>query len=179
MSDCMLFPDTVEEFMERYKVVDTDGIYMSKGAELVPIFRMRQWFEHLPSAQPEQAEYIQDTKAVADDRDMVCLSERVTAIYYDDEHEEWSQKTVTIADVLDSVCDDYTVLPPAQPERDIPMKPNETIDTAWGIRKKQAVCPKCDYYLPRIYFLGYSKNEKVTYCETCGQAIDWEGWEWE
>lgn len=54
MADLMTFPDTVEEFMEQYKVVDTDGIYMSKGAELVPIFRMRQWFEHLPSAQPEQ-----------------------------------------------------------------------------------------------------------------------------
>lgn len=53
MCDRMTFPDTVEEFMEQYKVVDTDGIYMSKGAELVPIFRMRQWFEHLPSAQPE------------------------------------------------------------------------------------------------------------------------------
>lgn len=50
MSDLMTFPDSVEEFMERYKIVDTDGIYMSKGAELVPIFRMRQWFEHLPSA---------------------------------------------------------------------------------------------------------------------------------
>ena len=53
MSDCMTFPDTVEEYMEQYKVVDTDGIYMSKVAELFPIFRMRQWFEHLPSAQPE------------------------------------------------------------------------------------------------------------------------------
>lgn len=70
-------------------------------------------------------------------------------------------------------------LPSAQPERDIPMKPNETIDSSWGIRKKQAVCPKCDYYLNRIYFLGDSKNKKVTYCETCGQAIDWEGWDWE
>lgn len=53
MSDCMAFPDTVEEFMEQYKVVDTDGVYMSKVAELVPIFRMKQWFEHLPSVQPE------------------------------------------------------------------------------------------------------------------------------
>ena len=44
--DCMRFPDTVEEFMEQYKVVDKEGIYMSKGAELVPIFRMEQWFEH-------------------------------------------------------------------------------------------------------------------------------------
>lgn len=70
-------------------------------------------------------------------------------------------------------------LPSVQPERDIPMKPNETIDSSWGLRKKQAVCPKCDHYLSRIYFLGDSKNKKVTYCETCGQAIDWEGWEWE
>ena len=52
MSDMMTFPDTVEEFMDDYKVVDTEGIYMGKGSELVPIFRMKQWFEHV-SAQPE------------------------------------------------------------------------------------------------------------------------------
>lgn len=53
MSDMMTFPDTVEEFMENYKIVDTDEVY-TNGAELVPIFRMKQWFEHLPSAQPER-----------------------------------------------------------------------------------------------------------------------------
>ncbi len=47
----------------------------------------------------------------------VDLSERVTATFYSDEYEEWTQQTVTIAEVLDSVCDDYTVLPSAQPER--------------------------------------------------------------
>lgn len=67
----------------------------------------------------------------------------------------------------------------AQPERDIPMKPNETIDSSWGIRKKQAVCPKCDYYLGHVEFIGNPNGKKVTYCETCGQAIDWEGWKWE
>ena len=51
MSDRMTFPDTAEEFMEQYKVVDTDHVY-SNGVEFVPIFRMKQWFEHL--AQPEQ-----------------------------------------------------------------------------------------------------------------------------
>jgi hypothetical protein len=60
MSDCMTFPDTVEEFMEQYKVVDTGGIYMSKGVELVPIFRMSQWFEHLPFAQSSGICYIQE-----------------------------------------------------------------------------------------------------------------------
>ena len=52
MSNCMEFPDTVEEFMEQYKIVDTEHIY-SNGTEYVPVFRMKQWFEHLPSAEPE------------------------------------------------------------------------------------------------------------------------------
>lgn len=52
MNDCMTFPNTVEEFMEKYKVVDTDQVY-SNGMEFVPIFRMKQWFEHLQDAQPD------------------------------------------------------------------------------------------------------------------------------
>ena len=53
MNNCMTFPDTVEEFMEQNKVVDTEQIY-SNGTEFVPIFRMKQWFEHLPSAEQER-----------------------------------------------------------------------------------------------------------------------------
>ena len=37
--------DTVEEFMEQYKMTDTKQVY-SNGIEYVPIFRMKQWFEH-------------------------------------------------------------------------------------------------------------------------------------
>lgn len=59
MSDLMTFPDTVEEFMEEYKVVDTEQIY-SNGAEYVPIFRMKQWFEHLPTAE-KRGKWIRET----------------------------------------------------------------------------------------------------------------------
>ena len=45
MDEVMKFPKTAEEFMEQYKVVDTDHVY-SNGVEFVPIFRMKQWFEH-------------------------------------------------------------------------------------------------------------------------------------
>lgn len=45
MDEVMKFPKTVEEFMEQNKVVDTDHVY-SNGIEFVPIFRMKQWFEH-------------------------------------------------------------------------------------------------------------------------------------
>ena len=49
MADLMTFPSTVEEFMDQYKITDTEQIY-TNGIELVPIFRMKQWFEHLPTA---------------------------------------------------------------------------------------------------------------------------------
>jgi len=52
----------------------------------------------------------------------VDLSEKVTATFYDQECEEWTMRTVTIEDVLDGVCDDYTVLPSAQPEPAIPLE---------------------------------------------------------
>lgn len=47
MADMMTFPETVEEFMEQYKITDTKQIY-TNGTELIPIFRMKQWFEHKP-----------------------------------------------------------------------------------------------------------------------------------
>ncbi len=43
--EVMMFPDTVEEFMEQYKMVDSDHVY-SNGVEFVSINRMRQWFGH-------------------------------------------------------------------------------------------------------------------------------------
>ena len=70
-------------------------------------------------------------------------------------------------------------LPSAQLDRDIPIKPIETTDKAWGIPNRQAVCPKCDCYLGHVAFLDCYKGKRVTYCETCGQAIDWEGWDFD
>lgn len=84
----------------------------------------------LPSAQPERTEHILDTKAVRSKRGCVDLAERVDATFYDQEHEEWTQKTVTIADVLDSVCDEYTILPPAQPYTDEEIQKMQDLEQA-------------------------------------------------
>lgn len=54
------------------------------------------------------SDLIRQTKEYAD------LSEVVTATYYDEEYEEWSIRSITIKDVLDAVCDDYTVFLSAQ-----------------------------------------------------------------
>ena len=50
MDDIMTFPASVEEFMEQYKMTDTEHVY-SNGTEYVPIYRMKQYFEHCRNQQ--------------------------------------------------------------------------------------------------------------------------------
>lgn len=45
MACCMTFPATFEEFAEDYKIVDSQEVY-TNGAELIPIFRVKQWLQH-------------------------------------------------------------------------------------------------------------------------------------
>lgn len=61
MTDVMTFPDTVDEFMEQYKLVDEDHVY-SNGTAFVPIFRMRQWFDHLQALPITNADRIRSMK---------------------------------------------------------------------------------------------------------------------
>lgn len=45
----MTFPETLDEFLEQYQFRDTEQIY-TNGSELIPVFRVRQWFDHLHGA---------------------------------------------------------------------------------------------------------------------------------
>ena len=63
-------------------------------------------------------------------------------------------------------------------KKQIAMKPNKAIDKTWGIENEVNVCPVCDYYLTSVHFISIDENEvkgtdKVAYCETCGQKIDY------
>ena len=87
MSDMMTFPNTVKEFMEQYKIVDTEKIY-TNGADLVPIFRMMQWFEHVSATD----------KNVGNNED--CISR---------------QAAIDALDCINGVEEVLRSLPPAQP----------------------------------------------------------------
>ena len=58
MGDVMTFPASVEEFMEQYKMTDTEQVY-SNGTEYVPIYRMKQWFEHCRNQQRQTIDAVQ------------------------------------------------------------------------------------------------------------------------
>ena len=48
MSDCMTFPETLDEFLEQYQFKDSEEIY-TNGSMLIPVFRVKQWAEHIPA----------------------------------------------------------------------------------------------------------------------------------
>jgi hypothetical protein len=45
MNDQMKFPETFDEFAEDFGFKDREEIY-TNGAELIPVFRVKQWIEH-------------------------------------------------------------------------------------------------------------------------------------
>nr|DAH79745.1 MAG TPA: TFIIB zinc-binding [Bacteriophage sp.] len=61
-------------------------------------------------------------------------------------------------------------------EKQIPKKPNKETSSSWGTKKEVHTCPVCDCYLTEMYFIAPQESkikEKITYCDACGQAIDW------
>ena len=64
-------------------------------------------------------------------------------------------------------------------EKQTPMSVQSVTDRTWGIEEQQPVCPECDSYLTRTVFIPIDGTEgkKISYCEFCGQAIDWKGGE--
>lgn len=56
------------------------------------------------------------------------------------------------------------------------LKPNKEIDRSWGIGMKVPVCPNCEAIISPMYFFK-NCEDKVGWCEYCGQKIDWSGWE--
>lgn len=135
MDDVIYRQDAIDALTTEcsWTIYDEHGQLTPNGEDILGTLKK------IPSAQPEQAKYVPDTKAIPSSRDCVDLSERVTATFYDVEHEEWSQKTVTIQDVLDSVCDEYTVLPSAQKKGHWIFKREE--HSTYTV--EQAVCSEC------------------------------------
>ena len=66
MSDCMVFPNTWEEFERDYGFVDSKEIY-TNGSRLIPSFRVKQWLDHIAEPERKKGKWIYDTERVAGD----------------------------------------------------------------------------------------------------------------
>ena len=55
------------------------------------------------------------------------------------------------------------------------LKPNKEIDRSGGISREVPVCPSCEAIISPMYFWKNCEN-KVGWCEYCGQKIDWSEW---
>lgn len=59
--EIMDFPNTFEEFANRYGFKDKDEIY-TNGSELIPVFRVKQWLEHISTTEND-LKFCPDRKA--------------------------------------------------------------------------------------------------------------------
>ena len=53
MNTTMNFPNTFDEFAKDYGFKDKEGIY-TNGSELITVFRVKQWLEHISSVTPQE-----------------------------------------------------------------------------------------------------------------------------
>ena len=152
MNDCMTFPDTVEEFMEQYKVVDTEHIY-TNGSEFVPIFRMKQWFEHLPSAQPKPCEDAVSREAVLSVID-TYMNKSVELHYLP---------------TSDGIKKLISILPSVQPER----KTGRWIPDNTDYYRTKFICSVCGES-EEVPTTGFGYGTMWDYCPNCGAKMDGE-----
>ena len=61
MSDCMTFPATFDEFANQYHIIDKKEVY-TNGTELIPVFRVKQWLDHLPSENASKAALLSEVE---------------------------------------------------------------------------------------------------------------------
>lgn len=101
MPELMTFPKTVDEFMEQYKIVDSDEVY-TNGTELVPIFRMKQWFEHIdtvPVGRCKDCKHYREHDEIykrmwKSDYDGHCMWWNAHSTHADGYCHEWKEKEV-------------------------------------------------------------------------------------
>lgn len=86
MGEMMTFPETIQEFLEQYKIVDTEQVY-TNGVELIPIFRVLQWYKVIdenikPKTNADQIRFKMDDVDLAIFLDSVMTDGRINGSKY-------------------------------------------------------------------------------------------------
>lgn len=153
MGDMMTFPKTVDEFMEEWKITDTEEVY-TNGTEFVPIFRMKQWFDHVRSNDTIDRQGA--IEALRDAQHRFTVADESGGIGTI----KWSEVVIDFT-AAEKVLSD---LPSAEPER----KTGRWIPAFGGEYRGGAYwfnCSECGKIVP-----GGLSSGKL-YCERCGARM--------
>ena len=96
---------------------------------------------------------------------LIDADRQITVTYYDEEYEEWSQKTRTIWDTILEVADEIPSVVDAIPEQ------HGYWITLTGCSNEGVYCSHCR---KKVYKRDYSNTMKVRskFCPNCGFKMD-------
>lgn len=162
MADMMVFPDTVEEFMEQYKMVDRDQVY-SNGTEYVPIYRMNQWFDHI--------------KAQRSDSDLIRREDALKALrleypmmpMFKSMRNDWATRTEGYREAERIILE----VPAVEPKVKVITNIYLDEDKMREIAQKSAEKAIREYKQTSSYWIVLS-NDKIR-CHECKRPIAWFG----
>lgn len=176
MSDMMTFPITVEEFMEQYKVVDTEKIY-TNGVELVPIFRMMQWFEHVSAtdtiSRQQSIDALKELTANGTNKGMVFGEDAVHRIeMLPPSQPELCEDAVSRKAVIDSVRQDcFAVFTADEREYEIRDLPSVTPKQRTGKWIFGDMCSVIGYWVT-CSACGHTSFGGGKFCRECGAKME-------
>ena len=82
MNEMMTFPETWEEYEKQYGFADDEEVY-TNGSRLIQSFRVKQWLDHLPSAEPERkkGKWIRITQGAMPEQYICPFCHRTVEVY--------------------------------------------------------------------------------------------------
>lgn len=182
MADTMTFPKTLDEFMEECKIVDTEQVY-TNGAELVPIFRIKQWedaqtVDTVPVIRCKDCKHWLPHEQFGFDADNDEYHNYCGLLVPDDDYYAFTREAYEYCSRAEPVirckdcvwhCDNSCSIHPYEPMRDndfcsraerkpLPIKRGHWIEKSTG-GEHFTCCSECGYV---------EWNETNNYCPNCG-----------
>lgn len=73
--DMMEFPKTFDEFVDSYGFIDTEEVY-TNGSQLIPVFRIKQWFEHIKALSENKGDLISRAyiEPIVEELENICIN---------------------------------------------------------------------------------------------------------
>ena len=153
--EVMDFPNTFDEFADYYGFKDKEEVY-TNGSELIQVYRVKQWLEHISTTMNDLGVDCIDRAKVQTEIEMNASRYTIAKERGGMGQVEWSDQLIKVSDAVDII-------------RHMPLvTPQEPKTGHWGwLRCDMYVCSECK----NVYTDLSGTKDGMNYCPNCGAKM--------